>query len=364
MVRVVDSSQGDKMARLRYLTGIALLCLMLFVSKPSLATDLLPASAYLHAQQRVLVAPGRRLNLYCVGKGSPTVLFESGLGDGTLTWRKVQGEIAEITRACSYDRANYFFSDTVERQATAQASVDDMLALIDQAHLGGQVILVGHSRGGLNARLFTYEHTNRVAGLVLVDPTITERLVEATTPHYVHKYENYLSAGEQLQNCQHMAQRHELQTNGTDPTHCLDHFDSQHDPEEQALANATLLMETRPIFQGTQYSERENLYYPIDAQGYSTDGRSISEAAHSLGALPLVAIAANWFQSPSYKGGHSAEQTSFLQWRLEAIQKIADESTRGQYVEVASQHYVQKERPNVVIDAIRRVLAQARNSSK
>jgi len=110
------------------------------------------------------------------------VLFDSGLGDGTLSWRGVQGEIAKTTRACSYDRANYFFSDAVDRRATAQAAVDDMLALIDRAHLGDRVVLVGHSRGGLNARLFTYEHTNRVRGLVLVDPTVTEQLARRPRP--------------------------------------------------------------------------------------------------------------------------------------------------------------------------------------
>jgi len=92
-------------------------------------TQQLPASAYMHPQQRVTVAPGRRLNLYCVGTGEPTVLFDAGLGDGTLVWRAIQADIGRTTRACSYDRANYFYSDNIQRSATAQAAVDDMLAL-------------------------------------------------------------------------------------------------------------------------------------------------------------------------------------------------------------------------------------------
>ncbi|GLQ98242.1 hypothetical protein [Dyella mobilis] len=95
------------------------LCTTFLAMAPAAASDLLPTSDYLHPQKRVQVAPGRQLNLYCIGEGEPTVLFESGLGDGTLAWRAVQGEVAKTTRACSYDRANYFFSDPVDRKATA-----------------------------------------------------------------------------------------------------------------------------------------------------------------------------------------------------------------------------------------------------
>src|SRR5215472_4578957 len=54
---------------------------------------------------------GFRLNLYCMGKGSPTVVFDSGWGDWAPAWSKVQPEIAKWTRACSYDRAGTGFSD-------------------------------------------------------------------------------------------------------------------------------------------------------------------------------------------------------------------------------------------------------------
>jgi pimeloyl-ACP methyl ester carboxylesterase len=329
---------------------------VIVTTAPASPSELSPASAYTHPQKRVVVSPGRRLNLYCLGEGKPTVLFDSGLGDGTLGWRTVQAEVAKTTRACSYDRANYFFSDSVERQATAQAAVDDMLALIHQAQLGDQVILVGHSRGGLNVRLFTYEHTNRVAGLVLVDPTITEKLAPAATSNYVHKYENYLARGQQLEDCYNAALQHTLQPDGSDPLKCLDDFRSSQDPGEKALGHTVRSMESLPAYQATLFSERQNLFYPIDSDGDSTDGRSISLADHSLGDLPLVVISADWFKSVTFKGKPTPEQEQFLSWNSDQMQRIASESTRGLFVKVASRHYVQKERPDVVIDAIRHVI--------
>lgn len=318
----------------------------------------------MHPQELVVVAPGRRLNLYCLGKGTPTVLFDAGLGDGTMGWRTVQGEIAKTTRACTYDRANYFFSDAVDRRATAQAAVDDMLALIDQAKLGDRVILVGHSRGGLNVRLFTYEHSNRVAGLVLVDPTITEKLSPATTANYVHKYENYLARGQQLENCERAAQQHALTPGGADPLKCLDDFGVQQDPDEQALTHTIRAMEAQPAYQATLFSERQNLFYPIDRDGDSTDGRSIALAEHSLGDLPLVVIAADWFRSITFKGTPTVEQKTFLSWNKEQMRRIAGESTRGQFVNVPSRHYVQKERPDVVIGAIGHVIDLCRGPAR
>jgi len=322
----------------------------------------LPPSAYMHPQQLVSVAPGRRLNLYCIGEGSPTVLFDSGLGDGTSSWRSVQGVVAKTTRACSYDRANYFYSDTVQRNATAQAAVDDLLALVNSANLGEHIVLVGHSRGGLNARLFAYEHLDRLAGLVLVDPTITQRLAPASTQDYVRQYESYLMRGQQLRGCYEAASQHVPRIDDLDSLHCLDDVDPKSTSEERALIDAMRLLEARPSFQATLFSERQHLFYPIDAAGDSTDGALIAQHRRSLGDLPFVLIAADWFKSASFKGKPSKEQISFLQWNMGQMRELAGESHRGQLVAAASKHYVQQERPDLVIDAIERVLQQAHGS--
>src|SRR5574340_1412599 len=66
----------------------------------------------LYAQAGQLVSVnGFRLNLYCMGSGSPTVVFDSGWEDWAPAWSKVQPEIAKWTRACSYDRAGAGFSE-------------------------------------------------------------------------------------------------------------------------------------------------------------------------------------------------------------------------------------------------------------
>jgi pimeloyl-ACP methyl ester carboxylesterase len=126
--------------------------------------------AYTHAQQLVEVEPGRRLNLYCTGKGSPTVVFDSGVTGETVGWAFVQPVIATHTRACSYDRAGTGFSDPGTRTGTSANIVDDLHRLLAAAGIKPPYILVGHSYGGMNVRLYKDYYPSEVVGMVLVDP--------------------------------------------------------------------------------------------------------------------------------------------------------------------------------------------------
>lgn len=55
---------------------------------------------YTAPQRLVTVAPGRRMNIYCLGHGTPTVILDAGMGDSTISWALVQKPIAQTTRVC------------------------------------------------------------------------------------------------------------------------------------------------------------------------------------------------------------------------------------------------------------------------
>ncbi|MGF6494962.1 pimeloyl-ACP methyl ester carboxylesterase [Luteibacter sp. 621] len=130
--------------------------------------------AYTHPQQLVEVAPGRRLNLYCVGHGSPTVIFEAGMGDEAGTWGLVQPVVGTHTRACSYERAGLGFSDAADRPGTAANAVDDLHHLLAAAGIAPPYVLVGHSYGGTVSRLYANLYPKEVAGMVLVDTQVED----------------------------------------------------------------------------------------------------------------------------------------------------------------------------------------------
>jgi pimeloyl-ACP methyl ester carboxylesterase len=51
----------------------------------------------------------------------------------------------------------------------ARDELDDLGRLLDHAHIAPPYVLVGHSYGGLLARLFAHAHPDQTAGIVLVD---------------------------------------------------------------------------------------------------------------------------------------------------------------------------------------------------
>jgi pimeloyl-ACP methyl ester carboxylesterase len=112
---------------------------------------------------------GRKLNIYCSGEGSPTVILDSGHGAPGYSWVFVQGEIAKFTRTCWYDRAGYGWSDPGPYPRSSVATANDLHALSRAAALPLPYVLVGASLGGFNVRVYNHLYPEDVAGMVLVD---------------------------------------------------------------------------------------------------------------------------------------------------------------------------------------------------
>jgi pimeloyl-ACP methyl ester carboxylesterase len=115
---------------------------------------------------------GRSLWVSCLGEGSPTVIFESGspfmaAGD----WYGVQAGIAKFTHVCAYDRANVGSSDPAPTPRSVQQMADDLDALLTAAAIPGPYVLAPTSFGAWVTRIYASQHPEKVAGLVLIDPT-------------------------------------------------------------------------------------------------------------------------------------------------------------------------------------------------
>ncbi|MCH6553751.1 MAG: alpha/beta hydrolase [Acidobacteria bacterium] len=119
---------------------------------------------------RMVDVGGYRLHLYCTGEGNPTVVLDSGLPGTSLSWRWVQPEVASFTRVCSYERAGLGWSEAGPRPRTSRQIVAELRTLLNHAGIEGPYVLVGHSFGGFTARLFASQYPEEVVGMVLVDP--------------------------------------------------------------------------------------------------------------------------------------------------------------------------------------------------
>src|SRR5262249_2895635 len=110
------------------------------------------------------------LHVHAIGDGSPTVVFEAGIGATSLSWRLIQPEIAKVTRTVSYDRAWLGWSEPTEHPRELSRVIDELRAVLDS----GPRLLVAHSYGGLVAATYAARYTSEIAGIGLVDPVPAE----------------------------------------------------------------------------------------------------------------------------------------------------------------------------------------------
>ncbi len=118
------------------------------------------------AGDRLIDVGGHRLNLRCVGSGSPTVVLEPGLGESaTAIARRIAPEVARTTRVCVYDRAGHGRSDV----APDADATRDLHVLLERAHVPAPYVMAGHSLGGMFVLSYADRYPSQVAGVVLLD---------------------------------------------------------------------------------------------------------------------------------------------------------------------------------------------------
>jgi pimeloyl-ACP methyl ester carboxylesterase len=126
---------------------------------------------------------GRRLYIICFGVGSPSVIFESAWGGDWSDFNRALTSVSKYTRACAYDRAGLGMSDPItSTPRTSRDMVEDLHALLANAPIPGPYILVGHSLGGFNIRLYATKYPEEVVGLVSVEGVPVDQFLTCVLP--------------------------------------------------------------------------------------------------------------------------------------------------------------------------------------
>ncbi|SDM39299.1 alpha/beta fold hydrolase [Allokutzneria albata] len=257
---------------------------------------------------------------------APTVVFEAGSAASRSSWSRVQPGVARHARAIVYDRSGLGRSPSDPNGRTLARMADDLNAVLD--HFGpGPFVLAGHSAGGPITRLAAATRPERIAGLVLVDPTD-----EAADVLFSSGFRR--------------AERLTIATGAV-------------------LARLGLLRVTfRPLLRGIPDDVRRDLereaFHPGVVRTQREQARTFLDElatwrgeAPDLGAIPLTVI------SGALRGGGFTAST-----RVEAIEahaRRAAASPRGRHVIAAeSGHYVPVTEPQVIIEEITALVNPAR----
>ncbi|HYT18604.1 MAG TPA: alpha/beta hydrolase [Candidatus Polarisedimenticolia bacterium] len=109
---------------------------------------------------------GYRVHVYCTGTGDPAVIV---VGAGfSFNWGLVQPEVAKFTQVCSYDHSGIGWSDDGPADSCS-LRVNEVHTALKNLGIKGPYVLVGHSLGGLVARVYAGQYPDEVAGMVFVD---------------------------------------------------------------------------------------------------------------------------------------------------------------------------------------------------
>lgn len=121
--------------------------------------------------QDLVKAGDRQVQMASMGSGRYTVIFEAGFGRDLTVWRRVAPALADTAKLVAYSRAGLGRSDPRPDAVGLAARTGELEQLVAAAGLQPPFILVGHSYGAFLIRSYAARHPEQVAGMVFVDPS-------------------------------------------------------------------------------------------------------------------------------------------------------------------------------------------------
>ncbi|MBI1809888.1 MAG: alpha/beta hydrolase [Gemmatimonadetes bacterium] len=281
----------------------------------------------------VEVEPGRSMHIYCTGSGTPTVILEAGAGDFSLSsWYSVQPQLSALSRTCSYDRASTGWSDRVPGRPTPAAIITDLHNLLARSGEPGPYLLVGHSLGGAIVRHYAVHYPAEVAGLILVDGSHEDQVerMKAGVPRWAFLVLGSLPA---------------LHFVGVD----------------RLVASARIKDTISAIIAARTTSDAAMENTSALISSLDAFNAEVKRDVKPFGPLPLIALTADVV--PRAPGITQAVADSMHREWVAMHQEIVSRSTRGRWILAEhSGHYIQRDRPDLVIQSVREMLDTLRSA--
>ncbi|HEX5871643.1 MAG TPA: alpha/beta hydrolase [Longimicrobium sp.] len=284
---------------------------------------------------------GRRMQIDCRGAGLPTVVLESGLDHfGSLSWAPVHDSLARTTRVCAYSRAGIMWSDAAGGRFDSGRMAADLHTALSRAGERPPWVLVGHSMGGPYALAFTGRYGAEVAGLVFVDASHPDQMQQASggRPPFRQRVRD---AG--------------INVAG---------------PVLLRLGAARLVSVNNAPPAAPEMIAAHRAYFPTSVATLIEENRAIEATLRTagrhrrLGDRPLVVLTGARRTPPQVleRSGVTEREDARRRaaWkRLHDDQATWSTRARHEVVDDAS-HYIHRDRPDVVIRAVRQVVAAVR----
>lgn len=297
---------------------------------------------------------GRTLNLYCSGRGTPTVILETGGNSPGYEWLLLQPKMAVFTRACWYDRAGVGWSDPPSSPRTSASIASDLHEALRRAGVLPPYVMAGGSVGGEYVRIYTAHYPTDVAGLVLVDSASPDM----REPDFALAPANRMSGGTRHLICMALPAMARLG---------IIRFVASRErwppPPDFTPQQASVLakLEAQPKAYETDMQQAcaatdGGRIVPRTGGGNPDIDNAVRNAG-SLGDRPLVVLTAGRYWAPPGFEKEAAEYHEIQVHQLQA--SLARLSTRGRQVIVDANHDM-AESPDSIVVAVRQVVDEVR----
>ena len=308
---------------------------------------------------RLIDIGGYKLHMNCSGKASkrnPTVILLHGLGDFSFDWALVQPEVARFTAVCSYDRAGQAWSDPGPKPRGPLKTANELHSLLSNAGIKAPYVLVGHSWGGIIARVYASQYPKEVAGIVLVDSAHEDEYLwlngKVVRPRLMSEEEWQELRKPKPRPASVYVASAVVRQQAPRESHLEAPFNKLPLNTQRMRLWAMSLPRTKSIDEGGDIENFRGDFIAAYSLTRANKGR------HPLGSIPLIVLTANSLRDPDY----TQEQ---YDWNRKLQTKMAGYSSNGkQLITRKGEHHIQLEEPEIVVESIREVVNGARHRGK
>lgn len=291
---------------------------------------------------------GYRLHAVCCGRGMPTVVLESAIAASSLSWARVQSDVARFTNVCAYDRAGLGWSDASTGPRTFARTLDELHAVLTRLECAAPCVLVGHSFGVFVCLAYAARYPQTIGGLVLVDPPTEWVRVDRRQVHLLWGGVQLSRLGGLLARLGVVRVCLALLTGGAPavPRHFVQVFGPTVARTLERLVGEVrkLPSEIHPVVQAL-WCQPKCFQAMADHLRVLQEATASAAAVTSLGDVPLVVIS-------------SADQTPDVTATHHVLARM---SSQGHVVFASkSGHWVPYDEPELIVEAIREVVETVR----
>ncbi|MCW5966650.1 MAG: alpha/beta hydrolase [Bryobacterales bacterium] len=318
---------------------------------------------------------GYRVHVYCEGERSsgPLVVFNADSGDNGLVFRELQKRLAGTARSCAIDRGGFGWSDPGQDDRSVAAAAREIHAALQVAGEAGPYMLVGHGLGALHVLAFDGMFGGDLAGAILLDPTPPNCLKD--------RFDGIIDAAEsQYQE----AIREKLDNVIADRGACPDGEGGTKLYAWLARIGMIRALAGRNFDPTSPSSELLEMHRALKLRTSHADAVvqesatcyvRVSDAAVALSAWqgkPLAIITrgrmGNFFEDQEFLSRRADKVTlaferAQLRYLAQAHEKMAEQAGGSHAVANGSAHYIQLSEPQLVAEAVARILEQITNAS-